>query len=81
MPRGTKNMPYDQKDNIMAIEKYVALITGGSSGIGKAVAVELEKKGYIVYEISRHGSSKENINHITADVTNEELFFSEVSNG
>lgn len=63
----------------MAIEKYVALITGGSSGIGKAVAVELEKKGCIVYEISRHGSSKENINHITADVTNEELVFSEVS--
>ncbi|MCI1268578.1 MAG: SDR family NAD(P)-dependent oxidoreductase [Ruminococcus sp.] len=48
-----------------------AIVTGGSSGIGKAVAEKLSIKGYNVYEISRHGKDSGRIVHITADVSDE----------
>ena len=34
-------------------QKRTALVTGGSSGIGRCTAVALSKAGYIVYEFSR----------------------------
>ena len=46
------------------------IITGGSSGIGKATAELFAKNDYKVYELSRHGESQGNITHITCDVTN-----------
>ena len=47
----------------------ICVITGGSSGIGKATAELLAKSGYTVYEFSRGGADAEAIRHITADVT------------
>lgn len=52
----------------------IAVITGASSGIGLATAILLEKKGWIVYALSRSGKSKQggicspNIIHLKADV-------------
>lgn len=45
------------------------LLTGGSSGIGKAAVELFASKGYQVYELSRHGKSSEGIQHIDCDVT------------
>ncbi len=52
--------------------KRVCILTGGSSGIGKATADLLAQNGYTVYEFSRGGSNRDDIRHITADVTNAE---------
>ena len=35
-----------------------AIVTGGSSGIGRAAAVKLRDEGYRVYEFSRTGRSE-----------------------
>ena len=45
------------------------IITGGSSGIGKAAAELFASDGYKVYELSRHGESNGTITHIDCDVT------------
>lgn len=57
--------------------KKVALITGASSGIGFDTAVELQKKGFIIYGAARRVDRLEKlkekgINIIELDVTNEE---------
>jgi len=49
----------------------IVLITGGSSGIGRAAAEYLAAKGCRVYEVSRRGESFGSVSHITADVTDE----------
>lgn len=51
--------------------KRVALVTGGSSGIGLEVCKALKKKGYTVYEISRREQGPKGIRHLRADVTDE----------
>ena len=56
----------------MSHTKQVAVVTGGSSGIGRATAQSLTKKGYIVYELSRRDNPPYGVNHLTADVTDEE---------
>ena len=52
--------------------KRVCVLTGGSSGIGKATALLLSNNGYTVYELSRKGADADGIRHITADVTQPE---------
>jgi NAD(P)-dependent dehydrogenase (short-subunit alcohol dehydrogenase family) len=49
----------------------VVLVTGGSSGIGKATAIALRDAGCKVYEGSRRESSINGIIHIPLDVTDE----------
>lgn len=52
--------------------KQVAVVTGGSSGIGLETAKLLAQRGYTVYELSRHEAGQPGIIHITADVTRED---------
>ncbi|MEG1742920.1 MAG: SDR family NAD(P)-dependent oxidoreductase, partial [Clostridia bacterium] len=57
----------------------VALVTGGSSGIGRAISSALFKNGFTVYELSRRDIPCEGVTHITADVTNESAITSAIS--
>lgn len=50
----------------------IALVTGGSSGIGRCTAEQLKKAGCTVYEFSRREHSAEGIEHVSVDITNEE---------
>ncbi|BDD04680.1 SDR family oxidoreductase [Aureibacter tunicatorum] len=54
--------------------KKIALITGGSSGIGKAIALHLFQKGYKVYVTSRKATAKssEGLHYLQMDVNNSE---------
>ena len=47
----------------------IAVITGGTSGIGRATALYLREAGYTVYELSRRAEGVEGLHHISADVT------------
>lgn len=49
----------------------VAVVTGGSGGIGRCTAAALRDAGCTVYELSRRDVKAEGIYHITADVTDE----------
>ncbi|MDD6160542.1 MAG: SDR family oxidoreductase [Oscillospiraceae bacterium] len=49
----------------------VALVTGGSSGIGLCTAKALRERGCAVYEMSRHDAGTEGICHLQGDVTDE----------
>ncbi len=53
------------------MKNIIAIVTGGSSGIGRETAVSLRNMGCKVYEFSRRSMPLENIIHITADVTSE----------
>lgn len=55
----------------MSSDKKIAVVTGGSSGIGRATAMSLAKKGCIVYELSRRDNPPYGVNHIKADITDE----------
>ena len=50
----------------------VAIVTGGTSGIGRATALALKAAGCTVYELSRRAQGVEGLHHIAADVTKEE---------
>lgn len=50
----------------------VLVISGGSSGIGKATASFFVERGWRVFELSRHGDSHDGIVHVDCDVTSEE---------
>ena len=51
--------------------RQIAVVTGGSSGIGRATALALKEKGCTVYELSRRDRPPEGVNHLTADITDE----------
>ena len=52
--------------------KPVAVVTGGSSGIGRAAAARFAQAGYLVCELSRSGSDMPGVRHLTADITDEQ---------
>ena len=47
----------------------IAIVTGGSGGIGRCTAQELLQSGCTVYEFSRHGETRDGITHIDCDMT------------
>ena len=49
-----------------------AVVTGGSSGIGRATAAALARAGCLVYEFSRREIPQEGVRHLSVDVTREE---------
>lgn len=51
--------------------KVVAVVTGASSGIGRATALELVRRGCNVYDLSRHDGKADGVIHITCDVSDE----------
>lgn len=57
--------------SLVARMNKVAIVTGGSSGIGRATAQELVKSGCTVYELSRRTIPIPGVTHISADVTDE----------
>ncbi len=61
------------------MNKQVAVITGGNSGIGRCTALALRDKGCVVYDFSRRNIFAEGINHIGVDVTDEENVISAVN--
>ena len=50
----------------------VAIVTGGSGGIGRCTAAALFRAGCTVYEFSRHEKPARGVKHITADMTKED---------
>ncbi|MEE0839968.1 MAG: SDR family NAD(P)-dependent oxidoreductase, partial [Acutalibacteraceae bacterium] len=57
----------------------VCIITGASSGIGRATAENMLKLGYKVYGISRSGGHVDNVVSLCADVTDEQEIFKAVN--
>src|SRR2546421_9524535 len=57
-----------------SMNSKIALVTGASSGIGKATAERLAKAGYKVYGTSRRGGSAggQTFEMVALDVTNDE---------
>lgn len=51
--------------------REIAVITGGTSGIGRATALYLRDAGYTVYELSRREQGVEGLHHIRCDITDE----------
>ena len=49
----------------------IAIVTGGSSGIGRCAAVALSRAGCRVYEFSRRSNPIDGVTHIGVDVTDE----------
>ena len=54
------------------MSKRIAIVTGGSSGIGLCTARALRDQGMSVYVISRHPFSEKGLHHICADVADEQ---------
>lgn len=57
----------------------IAVVTGGTSGIGKQTALALKSDGYTVYELSRRPEGVEGLHHIPTDITKEEMVNAAIS--
>ncbi len=62
----------------MALLDKTAIVTGGSSGIGRAAAAALSAAGYRVFEFSRSGTDFDAVTHRTVDITDETALFDAV---
>ncbi len=60
------------------MKNKVAIVTGGSSGIGRHTAIALRNMGCTVYELSRRNIPIENVIHIKTDITDEQAVFSAI---
>ena len=58
--------------------KKIAVVTGGSSGIGRCTAASLRDKGYLVYEFSRRHIPISGVKHLSVDVRDEEMVTSAI---
>ena len=52
--------------------KKIALVTGGSGGIGRCTAAELAKADCTVYEFSRREIPADGVAHMSVDITDEQ---------
>ena len=52
--------------------KFIALVTGGNRGIGRAIAEKLADQGWNVVVATRSGEPPAGFNHVTMDVTSTE---------
>ena len=52
----------------------IAIVTGGSSGIGRETALALSARGCKVYEFSRHDAEVPGVEHVQCDVSDEAQF-------
>lgn len=52
--------------------RAIAIVTGGSGGIGRCTAGALYRAGCTVYELSRRERPQEGVTHLRADLTDEE---------
>ncbi len=59
--------------------KKVAVVTGGSSGIGRYTAKALSDRDCIVYDLSRRHIPQKNIKHLKTDVTSQENVISSIN--
>ena len=59
--------------------RKVAIVTGGTSGIGRATALALQADGWTVYELSRRAEGMADVRHIVADITKEETLSAAVA--
>ena len=55
------------------MSEKVCVITGGTSGLGKANAEAMRRRGYTVYELSRRETGLAGFRHIPTDVTKPEM--------
>ena len=51
--------------------QQVAIVTGGTSGIGLAAAMALDRAGYTVHTFSRRGTGPEGLHHWSVDLADE----------
>ena len=51
--------------------KRIVVISGGSSGIGKALVDRYVAAGDTVYEMSRSGTDRPGVRHLTVDLCRE----------
>ena len=64
-------MECEVNNNMKSKQKKTALVTGGSSGIGRCTASALSQAGYTVYEFSRRNIPIKGVKHMSVDVTDE----------
>lgn len=57
----------------------VAIVTGGSSGIGRCTATALAQSGCVVYDLSRRDIPLKGVKHLNADVTDETSVFAAIN--
>ena len=72
-----KNTFEELATNNFSLEGQRGIVTGGSSGIGKAIAIMLAKAGATVFALSRTGKFKsseeeiENLHHLKVNITDQ----------